>query len=384
MSVQDAFDSILAALHEAALNDAHWLTASALIDEACGIKGNLLGFGAGKSQDEITMFFARMCYRGQRNEEIERVYFDVYHPLDERLPRLRLMPDSQLVHVTDLFTDQEKKTSVVYNEALPMSDSQDSLNVRLDGPNGSRIMWNLADPVDGSGWSFNQIETIQRILPHLRQFIGVRQVLAEAGALGKSLAGLLDNTRVGVIQLDRYARILETNDYARDILQQNRGLSDCGGFLRALIPEDEQALQKLLARAVPRLRGQGVAGSMMVQCKSGLARLVVRVNPIGGQYMDFRPQGVAALVVVIDPTSRLRIDPQRVVSIFGLTPVEAQVAVLLAEGKTVREITHALGRKESTVRWHMKHIFAKLKVSRQVELVQVVLALAGVGAGSRR
>ena len=274
MSVQDAFDNILAALHEAALNDAHWLTASALIDEACGIKGNLLGFGAGKSQDEITMFFVRMCYRGQRHEEIERVYFDVYHPLDERIPRLRLLPDSQLVHVTDLFTDQEKKTSVVYNEALPMSDSQDSLNVRLDGPGASRIIWNLADPVDGNGWSFNQIDTIQRILPHLRQFIGVRQALAEAGALGKSLAGLLDNTRVGVIQLDRYARILETNDYARDILQQNRGLSDRGGFLRALIPEDNHALQKLLARAVSLLRGQGVAGSMMVQRKLGLARLV--------------------------------------------------------------------------------------------------------------
>ena len=154
-------------------------------------------------------------------------------------------------------------------------------------------------------------------------------------------------------------------------------MSDRGGFLRALIPEDNHALQKLLARVVPHLRGQGVAGSTMVQCKSGLARLIVHVNPIGGQHMDFRPQGVAALVVVIDPASRLRIDPEPVVSIFGLTLMEGQVAVLLAEGKTVREIAHVLGRKESTVRWHMKHIFAKLRVSRQVELVQVVLALAG-------
>ena len=384
MSRQDTFDSILAALHEAALDDVHWLTASALIDEACRVKGNSLVFGDGKSQDEIDIFFARFCYRGQRHEELERLYFEVYHPLDECLPRLRRLPDSQLVRITDLYTDQEKKTSLVYNEALPMTDTVDSLYVRLDGPNGSRIIWNLADPVDRIGWSFDQIETIQRILPHLRQFIGVRQALAEAGALGKSLAGLLDNTRVGVIQLDRYARILETNDYARDILRQNRGLSDRGGFLRALIPEDNRALQKLLARAVPHLRGQGVAGSTMVQCKSGLARLVVHVNPIGGQHMDFRPQGVAALVVVIDPASRLWIDPELVVSIFGLTLMEGQVAVLLAEGKTVREIAHVLGRKESTVRWHMKHIFAKLRVSRQVELVQVVLALAGVGGGSRR
>ena len=73
LSRQDTFDSILAALHEAALDDVHWLTASALIDEACRVKGNSLVFGDGKSQDEIDIFFARFCYRGQRHEELERL-----------------------------------------------------------------------------------------------------------------------------------------------------------------------------------------------------------------------------------------------------------------------------------------------------------------------
>ncbi len=35
MSQQDAFDRILASLHEAALGDDHWRATSALIDEAC-------------------------------------------------------------------------------------------------------------------------------------------------------------------------------------------------------------------------------------------------------------------------------------------------------------------------------------------------------------
>ena len=33
------------------------------------------------------------------------------------------------------------------------------------------------------------------------------------------------------------------------------------------------------------------------------------------------------------------------------------------------------GSKESTVRWHMRHIFAKLGITPQVELVQRVLAV---------
>ena len=44
MSQRDAFDRILASLHEAVLDDAHWLPTVALIDDACRTKGNMLTF----------------------------------------------------------------------------------------------------------------------------------------------------------------------------------------------------------------------------------------------------------------------------------------------------------------------------------------------------
>jgi len=46
--------------------------------------------------------------------------------------------------------------------------------------------------------------------------------------------------------------------------------------------------------------------------------------------------------------------------------------------KTVRDIAQALGRTESTIRGHMKNIFNKHGISRQFELAQLVLALAGL------
>ena len=42
MALQRLFDQILASLHEAMLDEAHWLPTSALIDEALGSKGNHL------------------------------------------------------------------------------------------------------------------------------------------------------------------------------------------------------------------------------------------------------------------------------------------------------------------------------------------------------
>ena len=147
----------------------------------------------GSSQDDIDIFFAQFCYRGQRHPELERLYFNSYHHLDERIPRIRKLPDSRVVHVSSLYTDAEMQTSLVYNEALPLGDTRDSLNVRLDGPDGSRIVWVIADPIDGDGWSSSQVGTVERLLPHIRQYVTVRQTLVSARALGSSAVALLDN-----------------------------------------------------------------------------------------------------------------------------------------------------------------------------------------------
>lgn len=378
MSQQDPFGRILAALHDAAFDDSRWPASAALIDDACRTRGNLLVYGDGQSQDDAEIFMARFCYRGQRRQDMEREYFDVYHPRDERMPRLRRLPDSQLVHVRSLYTEQEVKSSAAYNEALPRSHTQNSLNVRMDGPEGSRIVWVLADSIDAGEWSPAQTELIQRLLPHLRQFVRVRHTLAEAGALGASLGGLLDNSAAGVIQLDRRGRIVAANDRARILLRRGDGLFDRKGSLNARAPADNAELQRLLARALPRFGGQGAGSSMMVRRPFDQPRLVLHVSPVADGETDIRARRVAALVLIVDPESRTRIDPALVAATLQLTPMESRVAVWLAEGKTVRNIAQALGRTENTVRWHMKNIFHKQGISRQFELAQLVLALAGL------
>ena len=387
MNRLDAFDRMLASLHEAAFDDSLWPTASALIDEVCGAKGNMLICAGGNSQDGVEIFFARFCYRGERREEGERLYFDTYHALDERVPRLRRLPDSQLVHVPDLYTEWEKKNSVVYNEALPGSDVANSLIVRLDGPGSSNIVWSIADPVTGEDWSSDRVETVRRVLPHLRHFVGVQQALADAGALSNSLAGLLDNTGSGVIQLDRRGRIVAANDRARDLLREDDGLFDEDGFLRASSPEDDAGLQRLLARVLPRPGGQGASGTATVRRPTGLARLVLQVSPVASPVADrhtgFPPRRVAALVLVADPSRRGRIDPGMPAAALGLTPAQSQIAAMLAEGRTVPEIARATGRRESTVRWHLKEIFARHGISRHAELIRLVLSLADI-PGPRR
>ena len=375
MSERDQYDRILVSLHDATLDDACWPAAARLIDDACRTKGNFIGFGERRAQEDVQVYFARICHRGERRPDWEREYFEDFFPNDERIPRLAQMPDSHLAHVGDLFTDEERKTSLVYNEAMPRADAQNSLHVRLDGPGGTDIGWVICDPSGPSGWESGQIEMIRRLLPHIRHFVFVRDAVAGADALGSSLTQLLETNWIGVIQLDRRGRIAEANDRAQDILRQGTGLSDSSGFLCAWLPGDNASLQTLLARALPPLGRQGVSGSTTVRRPSPLPRLVVHVNPVTNGRQGYRDRRVAALVLVVDTASQPRISVDLLAELLALTPAEGQVAAMLSQGKTVRDIAAATHRQEGAVHWLLHQIYRKHGISRQVDLVRLVLSL---------
>lgn len=384
MSGQDAFDRVVASLHEASLDDARWPAASGLIDDMLRADGNSLGFGTGTLEAGIQIYYAGFFRGGQRLRELEREYFGVYYPRDERYPRLRRLPDSKVLPVRKLYTDAELKTSAAYNELLARNRAGKGLNVRLDGPGGTRIIWTVNNPLDADGWSSAQMELIQRLLPHIRQFVSVRQVLAGARALGASLAELLENTGPAVIQLDGRGRIVAASDRARDLLQAGDGLFDRDGMLFARSSADNTGLQDLLARALPSFGQQGSSGSTRVSRPAHLPPLVVHVNPVGRQETESRAWPVATLVLVVDPASEPRIDPGLVATGLGLTAMESRVAAMLAEGRAVQGIAAATGRKVATIRWHVRHIFNKLDINRQTELVRRVLSIGGTAGNGPR
>ena len=100
--------------------------------------------------------------------------------------------------------------------------------------------------------------------------------------------------------------------------------------------------------------------------------------PVARHETDFGSRGAGAVVLMVEPApDRWGIDPERVGILLGLTPAESKVAVALAQGKTIRDIMVATRRSESTIRWHLKHIYAKHGLSRQAELVQLVMLVAG-------
>ena len=299
--------------------------------------------------------------------------------LGGRAPLCHTAAAAVIDRIPDLYTAEELHTSRTYNEALRRYTYQRGLNVLLDGPGGSRMTWSLADPVASEGWGSLQVAMVRRLMPHVRQFIHVRQALVRAQAGDTTVTALLENPRIGVLHLDRRGRILAANDRARSLLRQGEEVSDEEGVLQARAPDDQIRLAQLVAEALPTAGAVPVSGSMLLGRVSGLPPFVVHVKPVGVPQPDYGARPVAALVLIVEPGHHPRLDPALVARTLGLTPDESQVAVWLAAGKSVRDMALTTGLTDGAIYWHLKQIYQKLPISRQVDLVRLVLSIAEFG-----
>ena len=92
---------------------------------------------------------------------------------------------------------------------------------------------------------------IESLLPHVSQFVRVRQALVDAEVPEHAFGDLNQFTRVGLISLDWRGRIVDESDRAADILCQGEALFDQGGSLRARSPKDNESLENFSLALCP-------------------------------------------------------------------------------------------------------------------------------------
>ena len=381
MSETDKFERVLTTLNDVALSRVLWSDALVLIDELIGVYGGAMVFGEGESYKDLRIYSAWMYEHGERIKEVEQEYFSTYHRLDERIPRLRVAPNAQLFHVTEFYTPEELKNSPAYNDFMVRHNADDGINVRMDAPGGSRLIWATNNPVKGNGWSSPQQDAMRRLLPHLRHSFVMQHAMASAGLLNATLFGLLEANGMGVIQLDRKGRILEVNLQARKLLTSGKLLFDSEGALYARSPIENTKLQRMLSRALPLRNEHGAGGSMKMALPQTNASLLLHLHPVGDRETEIRSRPVAALLLIMNPMDGNMVDTETVAEALNLTTMESQIAVLLTQGKSVREIAAETKRKENTVRHHLKGIFVKHGLARQSDLVRLVMALNSAPQG---
>ena len=113
------------------------------------------------------------------------------------------------------------------------------------------------------------------------------------------------------------------------------------------------------------------------QVRELLTRLAERHGPLNlvDVYPYDRSAGRGVVVVVVERAESAVPDQGALRRAFGLTTREAQVACLLAERRSNREIGEMLGVTVHTVRRHTERVLAKLEVRSRRDVASRLRAL---------
>lgn len=177
----------------------------------------------------------------------------------------------------------------------------------------------------------------------------------------------LDRLGAGIVLLDRNARVLFANRAAQAVAAERDGF-EIGETLRADGAQNNGALNKALVAATgagsDAVQGHG---SLSLPRPSGKRDLMVVVVPLD--------QGDAAAALFIsDPERRPVLSAQMLSALFDLTETEAEIAIALVGGARPGDIAQARGVTQTTIAFHMRNLFDKTGVSRQADLIALILA----------
>lgn len=179
----------------------------------------------------------------------------------------------------------------------------------------------------------------------------------------RSALTALDRLAVGVVLLDANGDVVHANPLARR-LSDEAGVSLSGRI--ATGGEDGRKLSTLIAALISD-EGMAPVGLRM---DNGRHLVVVGVSLPARAHHD----EAVAMLMLSGADGQPPLDNATLGQLFDLTPMEAQVACLLAEGSCRSQIADRLAISGTTVAFHLRNIFVKTGVQRQAELVALILS----------
>ena len=292
------------------------------------------------------------------------------------------LPLDKVVTLEDILPDEELMASDYYQHYLQPVDLFRILGVDTAEPGGMLARLRFSRRRSEAAFGAAERALVERITPHLRRAIQIYAKLSRTTSERNLYAGAVEQLSVATIILDEQARLLNANAVAQALLDQGDGLSLRGRRLhiegRDINKELQQAVE-LIIKA--QHRGEtSVVRALRIPRSAGRSDLGLVVRPVPTSEWSEGQSSPCAAVFISDPDLDESASKQTLGELFGLTPAEANLALLLARGLSLAEVSEAQNISQHTARAQLKSIFAKTGVSRQAELVRLVLkSVASLG-----
>ena len=198
----------------------------------------------------------------------------------------------------------------------------------------------------------------------------------EPGSLSAALGlAAINRIQLGVIVVDRKARVLFTNRSGGGVLSEKDGLFlDGDNICRAADSFDSQRLHEIVKGVCDETVDED-ANSVIAISRPSLKRpLTALVIPLQVSHQDSPLVGI----FVADHDNMNIPAPEAIARLFDLTPTESRLVHSLAKGTDLEEAAKNCGLTISTARTYLKQCFSKTNTNKQSELVKLILTTPSV------
>lgn len=286
------------------------------------------------------------------------------------------LPADKMVTVNDILDETRWMASPFYQEFLLPYNVHRLMGADIVTADGGECRLRVCRPRDAPDFSAADKALCSMLLPHFKRAVTLHDKLDLVESERKLYSGAMDRLMVGTIILDKNGRVLKTNGQADAILQAGDGMRLVSNMPHATHAADNRELQRLIKVALARHgnhRTPAVVDAISVVRNSGKRNLGVVVHSVPpGEWSD-GTSSPAAIIYIRDPEHKAQAPHEIVRQLFKFTPAETSLAMQLANGLSLEDAAIELGIRRNTARAHLRAIFSKTDVTRQTELVRLLL-----------
>ena len=217
---------------------------------------------------------------------------------------------------------------------------------------------------------------LQVLSQHLARVVELRDAVSSTTLANDGVLAAYDALDDGMVIFDQAGVVLHMNALARRLAASQDGITLQNGILTAADGASSTALLRMMASTIRVAAGEqyDLPKPIGIRRHSSPHPLIVRSYVVPNS----NPADRIGVLKLQERSAWNHPTIETIQAATGLTNAEASLGLALLDGVSVGIYAKQNGLSEHTVRTHLKNIFSKLGLTRQVE---VVTLLARLGCG---
>jgi DNA-binding CsgD family transcriptional regulator len=307
---------------------------------------------------------------GWSDEELGR-FLPRYLELTPSDPRGNLIATTyKPMHCRQFVSDETLWASDIYKEILSQVGVEYIMTFTVPIREGFLCVLGVMRGREQGVFTTSNCSDFSRFMPHIARAVSMHGTFHQCREELATVKGLLDGVPLGMMVVSG-DELKVANRSARELLDQGEALRSSGGQLRGATRQANNDLQDAIREAQDG-RGKTIGLALPIDHAEPMRAVVRQLNPGAAGMLNASDAAVA--LYVSDPRKPVETSEEVLQRLFGLTPREAAVLRVLAEGGDLRLAAERLDITHETVRSHLKHIMETTGARRQVDLVRMVLS----------